>query len=69
MRVIPKKEKMRTAHNLIEYLEATKEVHNGFGGYEFVAMVEAKVDKANLAKAMHVSRTTIYVWLEILETK
>lgn len=49
------------------YLDATKDLHHGFGFDNFVAMIEQKVAKTNIARSFGVTPPTIYDWLEKLK--
>lgn len=64
MRTIPKTPSI-SDEGLEAYLNRTAADHNGNGFDDFVRLVSASVDKANLAKAFGVSRYTIYKWLEL----
>lgn len=53
-----------------KWLDDTADNHNQLGFIAFVGMVgddpdKPKVDKANLARAFGVNRTTIYRWLNV----
>ncbi len=53
---------------LEKYLNDTRDIHNDKGYDDFVSMISAEVPKfTKIAKNMHVSRRTIYRWLDIYD--
>lgn len=52
---------------LRQHLNKTKAIHNGYGYDDFVKLIDAGVNKANLARAFGVVEVTIYKWLEVYE--
>lgn len=54
---------------LKKYLNQSKETHNGYGYDDFVRLIESGLNKAGLAKAFQVERSTIYKWLAIYESE
>lgn len=53
---------------LREYLDKTKDQHEGRGYAEFADMLGKGINKSNIGRMFKVERRTIARWIELMET-
>lgn len=52
---------------LQDYLNASKEFHNGYGFEDFAKRIENDESRVSMAKDFGVTRTTIYEWIRLYD--